>query len=452
MLKIDHEFRDPIHGFVHLSRTERKVVDSWPFQRLRHIHQLAMTYLVYPGATHKRFEHSLGVMELASRVYRVITDQDNLPDNHSGILDSIPEVKEAKEHWHKTLRMAALCHDMGHLPFSHANEDLLPKGYTHERITWDIIHGDDLAPFWREMHLDPDEIGKLALGPKEMNKLGLDIDYPMSTWEALLSEIIVGDAFGVDRMDYLLRDSHHLGVKYGKFDLERIVQGLRITAPAPESSNQEDQSLEPAIGVEIGSLHAAASLLWARYSIFSQVYFHHVRRIYDIHLKDFMRTSFPDGFPIDCESFLKITDNEVLAMLHTSMRDSSGNGHEDACRISGRGHFRCVYRQTNVDLNLIANRGIVSRPVEILANVLKNEFGDTQIRFDIGNKKHRRVDFPVLLEGTSQDVLMASQEMPTINMVPNVEAGYIFAAPDIRNRVHDFLASRRTDILNSYED
>ena len=80
MVKRFHEIRDPIHVFIRLSTDERKIVDSAPFQRLRHIHQLALTYLVYPGATHKRFEHSLGVMELASRVFDVITQPDNLTD------------------------------------------------------------------------------------------------------------------------------------------------------------------------------------------------------------------------------------------------------------------------------------------------------------------------------------------------------------------------------------
>src|SRR5580692_11545364 len=73
-----HEFRDPIHTFISVRTDERRVIDSMPFQRLRNIHQLALTYLVYPGATHKRFEHSLGVMELASRIFDVLTDPQNL--------------------------------------------------------------------------------------------------------------------------------------------------------------------------------------------------------------------------------------------------------------------------------------------------------------------------------------------------------------------------------------
>jgi HD superfamily phosphohydrolase len=75
-MKHTHEFRDPIHNFVSVRTDERKVIDSRPFQRLRHIHQLALTYLLYPGATHKRFEHSLGVMHLATEIFDVVTNPD----------------------------------------------------------------------------------------------------------------------------------------------------------------------------------------------------------------------------------------------------------------------------------------------------------------------------------------------------------------------------------------
>ncbi len=111
-----HEIRDPIHVFVRLDSDERKVLDSRPFQRLRHIHQLSLSYLVYPGATHKRFEHSLGVMELASRVFDVITHRDAVTDQ---IRELLPEIRQEDKlsYWRRVLRMAALCHDLGHLTF-----------------------------------------------------------------------------------------------------------------------------------------------------------------------------------------------------------------------------------------------------------------------------------------------------------------------------------------------
>src|SRR5664279_1717470 len=125
-MKHSHEFRDPIHTFISVRTDGRKVIDSRPFQRLRYIHQLALSYLVYPGATHKRFEHSLGVMDVASRIFDVVTEVEHV--HHDNVRNIIPD-EQARSYWKSVLRMAALCHDVGHLPFSHAAEkELLPEG------------------------------------------------------------------------------------------------------------------------------------------------------------------------------------------------------------------------------------------------------------------------------------------------------------------------------------
>jgi HD superfamily phosphohydrolase len=121
MAKNTHEIRDPIHQFVRIDNHERKVLDSRPYQRLRHIHQLALTFKIYPGATHKRFEHSLGVMELASRVFDIISNPDNVTDEVRSFLPELGRLDDLR-YWRRVLRMAALCHDIGHLPFSHAAE------------------------------------------------------------------------------------------------------------------------------------------------------------------------------------------------------------------------------------------------------------------------------------------------------------------------------------------
>jgi len=123
--------------FVRLDSEERQVVDSEPYQRLRHIHQLAMTYLVYPGATHRRFEHCLGVMEVATRIFDVVTNPRNI--YNESVRDLLPESGRVV-YWRTALRMAALCHDMGHLPFSHGPEDLLPKGTNHETLSSQRSH------------------------------------------------------------------------------------------------------------------------------------------------------------------------------------------------------------------------------------------------------------------------------------------------------------------------
>lgn len=172
MAKNTHEIRDPIHVFIKLDSQERPVLDSAPFQRLRCIHQLAMTYLVYPGATHCRFEHSPGVMELASRVFGIITNPENVNDQ---IRDLFPQTQDSdqKRYWRRVLRLAALFHDIGHMPFSHAAEDLLPKGWDHEQMTRALILSPEMKSLWSAMRPrpEPEEIVKLALGRKNASDL-----------------------------------------------------------------------------------------------------------------------------------------------------------------------------------------------------------------------------------------------------------------------------------------
>ena len=150
-------------------------------------------------------------------------------------------------------------------------------------MTRELIRSDEMRAIWDGMRplLVPEDIMKLAVGQKKA------ADLRFSAWESILSEIIVGDAFGVDRMDYLLRDSHHAGVAYGRFDHYRLVDTLRILAlPA---ADRAQESGEPALGLESGGIQSAEALMLARYFMYSQVYFHAVRRVYDIHLMDFLK-------------------------------------------------------------------------------------------------------------------------------------------------------------------
>ncbi len=174
---------------------------------------MAMSYLVYPGATHKRFEHSLGVMELAGRVFDIVTAQDNIFHDSVRTVLNFPD--DEKLYWRKVLRIAALCHDIGHLPFSHAAErELLPEGKNHESITSSLILDGPVSEILNSMtpRLNPLDVAKVSVGQEVLPQ------EDFTDWQRLLHEIIGGEAFGVDRMDYLLRDSHHAGVAYGRFD------------------------------------------------------------------------------------------------------------------------------------------------------------------------------------------------------------------------------------------
>src|ERR1700722_17529447 len=119
---------DAVHGFIRFNSIERNLIDILAFQRLHHIRQLGITFLVYPGATHTRFEHSLGTMEVATRIFdHLLEKQMKLPD---------------VDYWKQIVRFAALCHDLGHLPFSHDAESTLLGDMGHEQWTIRIIQSE----------------------------------------------------------------------------------------------------------------------------------------------------------------------------------------------------------------------------------------------------------------------------------------------------------------------
>ena len=435
-MKIFHEIRDPIHVFIRLSTDERKILDSRPFQRLRNIHQLALTYLVYPSATHKRFEHSLGVMELASRVFDVITTDHNIINNE--IKELLPELKNKEEldYWKKVLRAASLCHDIGHLPFSHAAEkELLPDGWDHERLTVEMIKSDEMKEIWNDLGLEPDDIAKLAVGQE---KLPEKVNF--TDWETILSEIIVGDSFGVDRMDYLLRDAYHLGVSYGKFDHYRLIDTLRILPPAPEGSYAEERSKEPHLGVEEGGLQSAEALLLARYFMFTQVYLHRIRRIYDIHLKDFLISWLEGGkFSINIDDLIKISDNDVLVALQQSMLDENNENSIFARRIVKREHFKVVYQRNQEHLKIDRDAA------DLIYNALCENFSDCNVRIDRYMQKDSNVQFPVLMNDNRLEI--SRRQSQVLSKLPIAAVDYVYINRDIEKNAEKWLNKNVKDIL-----
>ena len=281
------EIRCPIHGFIQLSKWERDIVNQPGFQRLRRIRQLAWTDYVYPGAMHTRFEHSLGVMHVASLLF------DAIHRNSSEVL--IADYQFSNEDFRRSeqlVRLAALLHDTGHGPFSHAAEDLFPfkeprpgqkpKRYRHEEYSAAIIQGpladvieNHPGNLWK---ISAEEVASLIEGS------------PKSKGSLFWKDIIAGQ-LDADRMDYLNRDSHHLGVQYGKFDLARVVNSMVAVPPFEENRGAR-------IGIDEGGWRAAESLVLARYAMFTQVYFHKTRIAYDIHFGEALKAILPkEGFP-----------------------------------------------------------------------------------------------------------------------------------------------------------
>ncbi len=335
--------------------------------------------------------------------------------------------------------MAALCHDMGHLPFSHSAEELLPDGWDHERLTREIITSDEMASIWKQVTppLRQDDIIKLAVGPKKA------ADLKFSYWEAILSEIIVGDAFGVDRMDYLLRDSHHTGVAYGKFDHYRLIDTLRILPTPP--SGEEDDSEEPALGVEEGGIQSAEALMLARYFMYSQVYFHHIRRIYDIHLIDFLKEWLSKGaFPTDLPPHLCMTDNEVTAGLLKAAFEKNEQGHLHAGRIVNRGHFKLIYERNPKDIKVNPEAG------KAVYKALSAKYGAENFRHDRYRQDSGVPNFPVRMR---DDQIVSSLGLSeALNQVPMVSVDYVFAERERYWEVNKWLKKNREEIIKPVEE
>jgi HD superfamily phosphohydrolase len=435
-----HEIRDPIHVFVKLADDEREVVNSRPFQRLRYIHQLALTYLVYPGATHRRFEHSLGVMELATRIFDVVTAPGNVPPELRELLPELTNSDHLRS-WRKILRAAALTHDLGHLPFSHAAEkELLPPDCTHETLSAAHIGSPEMRRCWGAMKPEPRpaEIVKLALGPAGAAELRPR--RRLSAWETILADIIVGDAFGADRMDYLLRDSHHAGVAYGKFDHYRLVDTMRILPAAPVDEKEKDGPTRPVLGIEEGGLHSAEALLLARYFMYTQLYFHPVRRIYDLHLKEFLSAWLPQGrFSVDPAEHLLLTDNEVTAAISKAAGDPAAPGHDPARRIVRREHYRLLYERSPQDVAVNRATG------GLVFAALARQFGRANFRHDRYTETSKPTEFPVRMRDGR--ISAATALSTPIANLPRLAVDSVYVEPRLRDRAQAWLDRRRAEII-----
>ena len=216
--------RDPIHGFIELSELELKIVDSVPFQRLRNIKQLATTYLVYHGAEHTRFGHSLGVMHLASRAFRSAIANYKRDNPEKALFSAVDE-----KWYEQILRLIALTHDLGHAPFSHGTEVLFDNGFEHETFTKKIICETEIADIIKrigEKFCVDNKVGDEYLFTPELlwciygeKHPETDQKYMEHFREFKFLRTFMDSELDCDKMDYLLRDSYYCGVNYGKYDL-----------------------------------------------------------------------------------------------------------------------------------------------------------------------------------------------------------------------------------------
>lgn len=408
------EVRDPIYGFITLSPDEWKLVDTRPFQRLRRIKQLGTSYLDYPSAEHNRFSHSLGVLHLATRIYDLIVQKNKTILGWS---------KDEVAKYRQLLRLAALLHDTGHAPFSHAAEGLFPEGMEHEDYTVRMILESEMTSII-------DKIGKThGFSPREVAAL---IQGKVLPNQMLLREIAASE-LDADKMDYLLRDSYHAGVEYGRYDLQRVLQTLDIFS-------YHDGVWE--LAVEADGVHAIEGLVLARYFMFVQVYLHKTRRMYDHVLSEFLKTVLPDGhYPDDLEEFLGWNDHKVLELAK-----ANADQNVWADRLLNRKHLKLIE-----DWSPHVSEEVQEILREI-KRVLETAYPREQLFIDEYKKKPIKFrgedNEPTIRLIVNRDPIAVDEKSAVIKRfdVP-IHLFRIYADPEIADEVKDLFAKKYSQML-----
>ena len=407
-----YEIRCPVYGFVTLNDLEWEIIAHRAFQRLRRIRQLAWTDHVFPGAMHTRFEHSLGVMHMATMLYNgIVARSENILRSEFGYNeDGLGRHREL-------VRLATLLHDLGHAPFSHAAEELLPirdsttgQRYQHEQYSAEIVRryfGDVIKnhPLNINWGLTADHVADLLEGKPEAG-------------DALFWRDLIDGQLDADRMDYLLRDSLHCGVSYGRYDWQRLVHTI-IAMPRGEEGG-------PQIGVMEGGWHAAEGLIVARYFMFTQVYFHKTRVIYDYHLQNALAELLPGRHftePIgrSLDRYLEWDDWRVLGLL------GRGKGGEDGKRLATRDHFREITHTTERPLPDELKRLEGWR--EALGDLLAAEMRAEKSWYKVG-----AADIQVLAKTPKPSVAALSNYSSVVGNIDPIRQVRLYARPENREK------------------
>lgn len=305
------EIRDPIHGYIFANELEKEVIDTRVFQRLRRINQLGLAHLTYPGAEHKRFIHSIGTMHLAGEVGKHLM--------------SIGEINKEEE---QCIRLAALLHDLGHGPFSHVSEDVLVKylNKTHEDITVWLIKNSEIKDIIEKYGYDVEDLSQLSIG-KRVHKMKPFIDE------------VISSPFDVDKMDFLIRDSHFTGVQYGLVDIKRLIFSMNVVGEH--------------LAIEVpGALYALESFIMARYEMFKAVYYHRTVRSANIMMSRAMDLTV-DYLGItsikDAEDYIIIDDSYVIVKMRELKNEKDEKlkfAYSLIEMLERRQLLKCVYEAT----------------------------------------------------------------------------------------------------------
>src|SRR5438309_8974056 len=267
--------RDPLWNNIRLDALSFELIDTPAFQRLRYVRQLGLAFLVYPGATHSRFEHALGTYHLARRTL--------------GLFEEHEDYAAIGRDECMLTRVAALLHDVGHYPFSHALEEI--GALNHEEVARPLICGGEVADILRrELGGDaPERIVRLIRGESHSPLQGL-----------------ISGSIDLDKLDYLRRDAFMCGVSYGEIDVDRLINALTLV--------RDPDTGEPKVGMIEKGLSALESLLFAKYQMYRNVYWHHAVRSATVMYKRLVADALDAG-ALDARTLASFTDEGILHVL-----------------------------------------------------------------------------------------------------------------------------------------
>ena len=370
---------DPIHDFIRVYDHELSIIDNPIFQRLRRIRQLSGAHLTYPAAQHTRFEHSLGVMHIASQAGNALKEKEILKSDDIEIL-----------------RLSGLLHDIGHGPFSHLFEEII-----QERK---ISHED----FGKEIILKS-EIGDILSKNGHDKKLVTQIAFGCSKFQ-YLNEIVSG-ALSADMMDYLLRDGYFSGAEHAKIDHKRITQSLDVH--------------KKKLALERSALYSFESMMHSRYQMFKAVYFHKTVRAAEVMLLEALRLSDDEfGFTtFNLHEFVNLTDEYVLSTLISSKSTKLKRARQFAQDYQNRKLLKCVFEriltsQTNLKKTRTDElRAAISKKSKVQENEI---FVDSSVTPSIPLAPSKNESKSIILI-SNENGKSSANEMP-ISEIPVVSA------------------------------
>ncbi|MBC7419094.1 MAG: HD domain-containing protein [Bdellovibrio sp.] len=338
------EIRDPIHGSIQLSDVEVAVIESVEFQRLRQIKQLGFSEFSFPGATHNRFLHSIGVSHVAGQVF-------------DSIFRAYPFSKSSvKNRLRQTVKLASLLHDIGHGPLSHAIEQVMPKldklnikiyadqkidqtrQANHEDYTIKFVTDSAVAKIIEENSPDITAKHVACLIDKNLQCDESFFTDGLINFRPILSQIVSSE-LDADRMDYLERDSYFCGINYGKIDKDWLQQNLTMHIV-------KDKAF---LALNRRALYAFDDFLISRHHMHLMVYFHHKSIVYEEMLNRYLASP-------DCKFFLPAAASEYVNYTDYKLYEHLASvDNQWAQRIAQRRPYRVALELHNQDPIRIEN-------------------------------------------------------------------------------------------------